>query len=158
MNIFEFAKSQEAQAEATYRNLAQSARNRGLKTIFTMLADNEKRHFQTIVKMEKAEDADLENCTFLDDSKRIIATLSLKMEAFKLDAPQIDIYLEAQKKEKETEAFYRQKARETQDEHHRKLLLSLAEEEFDHFTILDEIIILIGHPEMNLENAEFNKR
>lgn len=158
MNIFEFAKQKEAQSEATYRELARTAPNIGMKNIFTMLADGEKRHYQTIVKMEKAENADLSECKILNDSRKVLAELRSEKGKFNLKGAQVDVYREAQKSEETSEAFYREKSRETKDESQRKLFLSLAEEEHDHFTLLDEIIILVGHPESTLENAEFNRR
>ncbi|HNW33341.1 MAG TPA: ferritin family protein [Candidatus Ozemobacteraceae bacterium] len=158
MNIYEFAMEKEAQSEALYRKLANSAVNQGMKNIFTMLANGEKRHYETILKMEKAENADLSRCKILDDSRDILAKLRTGKEKFNLDGTQTDVYREARKSEEASEKFYREKARETNDEHHRKLFLTLAEEEFDHYTILDEIIHMVGHPEAFLENAEFNRR
>jgi len=157
MNIYEFAKKKEIQSETMYRELAKTAPNAGMKNIFTMLADGEKRHYQAIVKMEKAENADLSECKILDDSEKFIAELRSKKEKFNLSGEQVEVYRKAQKGEEASEAFYREKARETKDESQRKLLLSLAEEEHDHFTLLDEIINLVGHPESTLENAEFNR-
>lgn len=158
MNIFEFAKKKETQSEATYRELAKTAPDARMKNIFTMLADGEKRHFQAIVKMEKTENADVSDCKILNNSRKVLAELRSEKGKFNLKGSQVDVYREAQKSEEASEAFYREKARETKDESQRKLFLSLAEEEHDHFTVLDEIIILVGHPEATLENAEFNRR
>ena len=158
MNIFEFARTKETQSEAMYRELAETAPNIGMKNIFTMLANGEKRHYQTIVKMEKDENADVTECKILNDSRKVLAEMRSEKEKFNLKGEQVDIYREAQRSEEVSEAFYREKAREAKDEGQRKLFLNLAEEEHDHFTILDEIIILVGHPESTLENAEFNRR
>ncbi|MBF0500423.1 MAG: ferritin family protein [Candidatus Riflebacteria bacterium] len=158
MNIFTFAMQKEVQSEAMYRKLAKAAVNKGMKTIFTMLADSEKQHYETVVKMEKDEKAELSECKVLDDSREIMSKFRAEKLKFKLDSSQIEIYKEAQEIEKVSEQFYREKARETKYDHHKKLLLSLAEEEFNHFTILEEIIEMISSPESRLESAEFNKR
>ncbi|MFZ2956662.1 MAG: ferritin family protein [Candidatus Ozemobacteraceae bacterium] len=158
MNIFEFALKKEAQSQAVYLELAKAAPTIGMKNIFTMLADDEKRHYQTIVKMEKEENVDLSECKILADSRKILAKFRAEKMKFKLDSSQLDAYKKAQESEDTSEAFYREKAHETKDEYQRKLFLSLAEEENNHSVILNEIIELIGHPEAFLENAEFNKR
>lgn len=158
MNIFEFARQKEAQAEAMYRELAKTAPNAGMRNIFTMLAEGEKRHYQTVARMEKAEHAELAECRLLADARSILAGFRTEKLRFNLTGPQIEVYREAQKSEETSEAFYREKARESKDESQRKLFLSLAEEEHDHYTILDEIVTYIGHPELTLENAEFNRR
>ncbi|MEW5994079.1 MAG: rubrerythrin, partial [Candidatus Zixiibacteriota bacterium] len=59
--------------------------------------------------------------------------------------------------EEEAEAFYRSKAQES-TEAVRDILNALADQESEHFQVLDWLVELIGHPEANLENAEFNKR
>jgi len=158
MNIFEFALKKEAQSQAVYLELAKTAPTIGMKNIFTMLADDEKRHYQTIAKMEKEENVDLSECKILADSRKILAKLKTEKKKCKLDGSQLDVYKKAQENEEASERFYREKAHETKDEYQRKLFLSLAEEENNHSAILNEIIELIGHPEAFLENAEFNKR
>ena len=42
MNVYEFARECEKAAEKTYLNLAVKAGNKGMKAIFTMLAEMEK--------------------------------------------------------------------------------------------------------------------
>lgn len=158
MNIYEFAMQKEAQSETLYLELARTAPSTGMRNIFSMLAEAEKRHYATVARMEKAEDADLSECSILANARNILAKFRSEKEHFRLSGPQIDVYREAQKSEETSEAFYREKAREVKDPHQRKLFLSLADEEFDHFRILDEIILLVGHPEMTLENAEFGRR
>ncbi|HOY65250.1 MAG TPA: ferritin family protein [Candidatus Ozemobacteraceae bacterium] len=158
MNIFEFARQKEAQSEAMYRELAKTAPNPGMRNIFTMLAEGEKRHYETVARMEKAEHAELAECRVLTDARDILAGFRKEKMRFNLTGPQIEVYREAQKSEEASEKFYREKARETKDEGQRKLFLTLAEEEHDHVTILDEIITYIGHPELTLENAEFSRR
>ena len=55
MNVYEFAKNREKQAERIYRKLAESAASIGIANIFKKLADAERHHCEIIEKMEKAE-------------------------------------------------------------------------------------------------------
>lgn len=158
MNIYEFALQKESEAEALYRDLAKNAPSEGMKSIFTMLANAEKRHFETVGKLERDEDADLSEFKTIGDAMGALKKMKPSKEGFNLVGPQVDIYREAQKNEAESEKFYRDQARETKNAGRRRVLLSLAEEEYQHFSILDEIIWFVGHPEAGLENAEFGSR
>ena len=46
MNVYEFARECEKAAEKTYLNLAVKAGNKGMKAIFTMLAEMGKKTFR----------------------------------------------------------------------------------------------------------------
>ena len=51
MNVYEFARECEKAAEKTYLNLAVKAGNKGMKAIFTMLAEMEKKHFDALLQL-----------------------------------------------------------------------------------------------------------
>ena len=52
-NIFEYAMQMEKDGEDYYRQLAQKIDNNGMKTILTMLADEEVKHYNAIEKIKK---------------------------------------------------------------------------------------------------------
>ena len=55
MNVFEYAMQMEKDGEVFYRELAEKAGSKGLKNIFTNLADNEAEHFNIFKAMKDAD-------------------------------------------------------------------------------------------------------
>lgn len=53
MDIYSFALQMKKNGEEYYRELANKSGSEGLKKIFTMLAEEEVKHFQLIEKMRK---------------------------------------------------------------------------------------------------------
>lgn len=157
MNIFAFARAQEIRAETTYRECAANATDAALKAVFTLLAEAEKHHQEVIRELEQKKPASIAISNFLGDSKFLIEKLAPNKSALRVAASQVDVYKEARRQEEEAEAFYRSKAQES-TEAVRDILNALADQESEHFQVLDWLVELIGHPEANLENAEFNKR
>ncbi len=156
MNIFEFARDRERQAEETYLKLAEEAEDKGFVTIFSKLAEAEKHHYEIIQKMEKAETASIFRSDILLFAKNTINRLKLREQNFKAARSQIEIYRAAQDKEAESERFYREQAKKAVDAQQGKLFLAIAKEEHQHYTILENIIDFITYPESHPENAEFN--
>lgn len=53
MNVYEYAMKVEKDGEAYYRELASKSPNNGLKRIFTMLAEEEIKHYNVFKNMMK---------------------------------------------------------------------------------------------------------
>ena len=68
---------------------------------------------------------------------------------------EIDLYKKAQKLEKDSENFYRDKSKEVKEQEKRDLLLRIAEEEKKHYFLLENMIGFLSKPKTWLENAEF---
>jgi len=154
MNVFEYAMQMEKDGEEFYRRLAQQTTNKGLKTILTMLADDEVKHYNAIKKMQ-SEKPEIPGTTILSGAKNIFVQIRDSGEDFDLDIKQIDLYTKAQEIEQKSWDFYLQKANETTDETHKDVFLKLTDEEKRHYFLLDNIIKFVSRPEHWLENAEF---
>ena len=155
MDIFEYAMQMEKDGEDYYRRSAQQTKNKGLKTILTMLADEEVKHQNAIAKMEK-EKTHLAQTTILNDARNIFVQLKESGEKFDYDTEQKEIYIKAQDIEKKSQDFYIEKANEVNEEYQKDIFLRLAEEEKKHYFLLENIIEFISRPETWLENAEFH--
>ncbi len=155
MDIFEYAMQMEKDGEDYYRQLAQQTENKGLKTILTILADEEVKHFNTVKKM-KTEKPQMVETTILSSAKNIFVQLKESDEKFGSDIEQKDLYVKAQDIEKKSQDFYLEKANEVKGEYQKDIFLKLAEEEKKHYFLLENIIEFISRPETWLENAEFN--
>jgi rubrerythrin len=156
MDIFEFAMEKEQFAEQYYRKLAESAPHKGLVSIFTMLADEEHTHYEVILKMKEGVPAEVADTILLTNAKTIFAKIRHTREKFKFGDTQIDTYKKAREIERDSRAFYRQKALETQDPRQKAIFNTLAEEENKHYFLLDNIIEFVSRPKTWLENAEFH--
>jgi len=154
MDIFEYAMQMEKDGENYYRQLVQQTANKGLKTILTMLADEEVKHYNAIDKMETGE-SQMTETTILADAKNIFVQLKDSGEGFDVEISQIDLYKKAQDIEKKSRDFYLEKANEVGQNYQKELFLKLAEEEKKHYFLLDNIIEFVSRPEHWLENAEF---
>lgn len=154
MDIFEYAMQMEKDGEQYYRTLVEQTENKGLRTIFTELANDEVKHYKVIEKMRN-EASEMVDTNILADAQNIFQEMKESGQSFDFDVKQIDIYRQAQQVEQKSRDFYLDKADEVKEPYQRELFLKLAEEEKKHYFILENIIEFVSRPETWLENAEF---
>ncbi|MHC4532907.1 MAG: ferritin-like domain-containing protein [Planctomycetota bacterium] len=153
-NIFEYAMQMEKDGEDYYRQLAQKAGNNGLRTILTMLADEEVKHYNTIEKI-KTQNTQIAKSEILTDAKNVFVQIKESGESFNFDINEAELYKIAREIEKKSQDFYMEKSNEVTEEFQKTLFLKLAVEEKKHYILLDNIIEFVSQPEQWLENAEF---
>ena len=153
-NIFEYAMQMEKDGEDYYRRLAQKTGNNGLRTILTMLADEEVKHYDAIEKI-KTQNTQIAESEILTDAKNVFVQIKESGESFDFDINEADLYKKARDIEKKSRDFYTEKAGEVTEEYQKELFLKLADEEQKHYVLLDNIIDFVSRPEQWLENAEF---
>jgi len=144
----------EKDGEDYYRGLIEQTTNPGLRTILTMLADDEVKHYNTLEKMQ-AQEVTMAETMVLAESKNIFTEIKESHEIFKFDIGQIELYRKAQDIEQKSRRFYLEKVEEVPYEYQMQLFLKLAEEEKKHFIVLENIVNFISAPQFWLENAEF---
>jgi len=91
MNIFEYAMQMEKDGENYYRQLALQTANKGLKTILTMLADEEVKHYNAVERM-KTEEPQMADTTILTDAKNVFVKIKESNENFTFDIKQTELY------------------------------------------------------------------
>ena len=153
-NIFEYAMQMEKDGEDYYRQLAQKAGNNGMKTILTMLADEEVKHYNALEKI-KTRKTQITESEILTDAKNVFVQIKESGDSFDFDIKQTELYKKAQDIEKKSRDFYKGKANEVTEEYQKELFLKLAIEEQKHYVLLDNIIDFVSRPEQWLEDAEF---
>jgi len=153
-NIFEYAMQMEKDGEDYYRQLAQKAGNNGMKTILTMLADEEVKHYNAIEKI-KTQKTQIAESKILTDAKNVFVQIKESGDSFDFDINEAELYKKARDIEKKSLDFYTEKAGEVTEEYQKELFLKLADEEQKHYVLLDNIIEFVSQPEQWLENAEF---
>jgi len=155
MNIFEFAMQKEKYSEHYYRRLADDANNTGLSNIFTMLADEEAKHYSVVEQMKSKVPENVCNTDVFVDAGNVFKRMKEGANKFSFEASQVETYKKAQEIEKESREFYLQKADEGEDRSQKDIFQKLAEEENKHYFLLENIIDFVSRPEQWLENAEF---
>jgi rubrerythrin len=154
MNIFDFAMEKEKYSEDYYRRLAGKSNNKGLETVFNMLADEETKHYKIVSEMKEDITPDLAETVVLSEAKDVFAKMRESAQSFNFNISQTELYRKALKIEKQSQDFYLGKANEV-EKAHKEIFLKLADEEKKHYFLLENIIDFVSRPETWLENAEF---
>ncbi|XPV67400.1 MAG: ferritin-like domain-containing protein [Halarcobacter sp.] len=155
MNVYEYAMKVEKDGEAYYRELASKSPNNGLKRIFTMLAEEEIKHYNVFKNMMKKNDIDLDKLDIITDTKTIFETLLNEKDNINFSDEQIAYYKEAIKKEENSEQFYLDKSKELENENEKAIFIKIAAEEVKHKKVLEEIVLFIQEPDNWVASAEF---
>ncbi|MHC4175065.1 MAG: ferritin family protein [Planctomycetota bacterium] len=155
MNTFEYAIQMEKDGENYYRQLAQQNANKGIRTILTMLADEEVKHRNAVEKMQ-TEKPPITETRILTDAKNVFVQIKESGESFDFDIEQTELYKRAQDIEEKSRDFYLEKANEVEEKYQKEVFLRLVDEEKKHYFLLENIVEFVSRPETWLENAEFN--
>jgi len=155
MDVFAFAIQMEKDGEAYYRQLAHRTANTGLRTILTMMADEEVKHQQILEQIQNKVEKPLE-CRLLTRAKNIFAEMLEQQVSIPEESDQVELYRKAQELEQQSQAFYEDKAGEAKSADIKGILEILAREEERHYFLLENIINFVSRPQTWLEDAEFN--
>ena len=154
MNILQYAMQMETDGEEFYRDLAANVENTGIRSILTMLADEEAGHYQVLADIEQGS-AEIPETDLLNHAKNVFAEMKDTGRTLHLDEAQINLYAEAQAIEQKSIDFYTEKAAVVSQDAQKQLLTRLAQEEKKHYFLLENIIDFVSRPTSWLENAEF---
>lgn len=156
MKIFELAKQVEKNGEKFYSDLADKATDAGLKNIFTLLAQDEKKHYNVFESMEQQKDFELEDTTILTEAKLIFQNIKKKAVQISIETPQEEVYLVALTNEQKSIEIYGDLLENTNNNGHRETIKKIIEEEKKHKFLIEQLVEFIRKPEFWIENAEFN--
>ncbi|AFL68088.1 ferritin family protein [Sulfurospirillum barnesii] len=158
MNVYEYAMKVEKDGEKYYRDLASKTDDVGLKSILTMLAEEEVKHYIVFDKMNKKEAMPTQaSVDVFKSAKTIFEKLREENKACTFSDDQIDFYKSALRSEENSYKFYVEKASMLEDEEQKAIFMRIAEEERQHMVLLENLIEYISFPQRWLENAEFNQ-
>jgi len=153
MDIYEYAMQLEKDGEDLYREVAAKTVNKGLKTILTMLADAEVRHYKLFQNMKNNDKVRITDTPILKDVKNIFIEMREKKQ-FETDVSQVGLYKKAQGIEEQTRDFYLAKAEEVVPDQ-KEIFLKIGDEEKRHYLILENIIRFVSQPDIWLEDPEW---
>jgi rubrerythrin len=145
----------EKDGEAFYRQMAHRTANKGLRTILTMLADEEVKHQQIVESMRQTVPS-LGDSQVLTRAKNIFAEMKEADEVQPDESSQVELYQQAQALEEKSRDFYAEKAKAVDDNEQADLLEALSVEEDKHYRLLGNLVDFVSRPQRWLEDAEFN--
>ena len=157
MSVFDFAMKMEEDGKHYYEKLAETTSLAGLKTVFTRLAADEQKHFETIQQLKTSGSPPaMQASTILEEAKNIFEELPQQAQTLKRVDADLEAYQHAMKIEADSFRFYEEAADKEQDPATSSLLLQIAAEEHKHFNILENIFQFANAPNQYLAWAEFS--
>jgi len=155
MNVYDFAMKMERDGESYYRKLAQKTSAGGLQKIFTQLAADEEKHFETFKALKENATPTMTASTALEDAKNVFESLPRDQDRSGVQGD-LEAYRYAMKLESDSFRFYEDAAGRENDAGVRDLLLRIAGEEQKHFNILQNIYDFVNAPNQFLAWGEFS--
>lgn len=159
MNIYEYAMQMEKDGENYYRELAGQCNTVGLTRIFTMLADEEVKHYKVVEQLKReVKNPRLAETAILKNVKNIFVEMKDVKQELNIDTSEETAnYRKARDLEEMSLKFYLEKAEQVESEQGRQIFLQLANEEKNHLRIMENIVEFVSRPEPGnwLENAEW---
>ncbi len=157
MNAYDYVMKLEKEGEDFYRQLAKEADQPGLSKIFTMMADEEVKHYKIFKKLAKKSDTiKIPNMEVFKEAKEIFAEMKKDAVAYTFEYQQVDFYRRAVKIEDNAYEQYMEKANEATNPQHKEIFLRIAKEELKHKELLENILKFVEQPTGWLESAEFS--
>lgn len=157
MNVLDFAMKMELDGKAYYETLADRCQEPGLSNIFTRLAEDEQKHYETFQTLKAgAGAAIMADTNVVEAAKNVFTELPRKSETLKGLEKDLEAYQHAMKIEAESFRFYENAAAKEPDACVKKLLLQIAQEEHMHFTVMENIYQFMNAPNQYLAWAEFS--
>ncbi len=160
MDIFEFAMQMEMDGQAFYESQAAATKDKELKKILLMLAEEEQQHYNYFKRMASGETelpiSEMRgNLGTLDKVKNIFTEMSRKPSEAGFGDDERSIWREALKIEEKAEKFYREKAAEEKNETKKRLLDLIADEEQRHIYMIDGVLSYLKFPDDFAQSAQF---
>lgn len=157
MNVYDFAMEMEDNGHEYYTNLARTATVPGLKTIFTSLAEDEKKHLEIFRGLKAGNRAHaLSDSSAVGTAQNIFTLLPRGTEALKGISGLLPAYKHAMKLEADSFRFYEDAAEKESNPEVKALLMQIALEEHKHFNILENVYNFVNAPNQHLEWGEFS--
>ena len=146
MNVFEFAKQKELYSERFYRHLAGRAPKGGLSYILTLLADEEADHYQVVDRMSRGIPPQVTETGILDGARQIFERMKGSADQVDLDVGALKLYQRARELEEESRRFYLSRAREVGPGVQKRVFRQLADQEYRHFIVLENLCAFAARP------------
>ncbi len=155
MDIYEYAMKMEEDGRQFYLELAEKSADSGIKSILKMLADDEKKHYETIEKIRDKEYA-MPETPILNDAKNVFEKMGSGSMDQDFTDSEVELYKKALEIEEESVNFYQEKSEQMEHPGQREVMARLADEEKRHYHLINNMIEFMQRPHTWLEDAEWN--
>ena len=156
MNVFDFAMQMEMDGKTHYEKLAAGTPIVGLKNIFSLLAADEQKHFETIQAMKTGANDAMAGSIALDEAKNVFQGLMNDRTLPGVLKKDLDGYLYAMKVEADSVKLYEDMAKKENRAEIVQLLLKIANEEKKHYNIMENLYDFVLAPQNFLAWGEFS--
>lgn len=156
MNLFDFALKMEQNGKAYYEKLAKTAKNKGLQSIFTALAQDEQKHYETLMALQPGQRVQMADSMALENARDVFVALLEDKSAMYTAQDDQEGYRYAMQLEAESFRLYEDAADKEKNAETKALLLRIAAEERKHFTILENVSTFVNAPNQYLAWGEFS--
>jgi len=155
VDIYKFAMQMELDGRHFYQDLAKKTKNAGIKSVLTMMAESEAKHYNVILDMQKNDKTEYsKDVEVLTKIKNVFSKMKEEKE-IDVDVSQVEFYKKASEIEADSEKFYLERADEEKDPHRKEIFLTLANEEKGHCILLENLVNLVSQPDSWIENSEW---
>ncbi|MFO7766800.1 MAG: ferritin family protein [Pelovirga sp.] len=157
INIYDYALEMELDGKSFYAKQAEESDVPGLRTIFSRLAEDEQKHYDTIKKLkDRSGSLEMATSTELEDTKNVFQQMREGGQTPDKVADDLEGYRYAMEIEAESFRLYESAAAKEEDESVRQVLQRIAEEEHKHFNILENVYHFVNAPNQYLAWGEFS--
>ncbi|MDT4761105.1 ferritin family protein [Sphaerochaeta sp. PS] len=156
MDIFTIAIQLEQEGAKFYEDLATKASTKGFISIFTILANDEKKHEKLFTSLQKNSKPIMVSTTVSEEAKAIFK--NFKTEDYLVEAPQVSMYEKALEIEQKSIDLYSSSLASLEDDAARDIVKKIIAEEKKHFETLEELVTMVRRPHRWVEDAEFGVR
>ena len=158
MDYLEFAIKMELDGEKYYLEQAELNKDTALYKVFTLLAQDEKKHADLVRNYANATNYQLSDENAITEFENVFTNEDVFKVENKTMADQMDAYKMALTKEQESIDLYTKLHDEVDDEKGKALFVYLIKQEEYHYKIFDNVIEHLRKAEDWIEDAEFGVR
>jgi rubrerythrin len=156
MDLYAFALKMEMDGKAFYEKMAAETPNLGLKSVFSMLAADEQKHYETIVAMREGGAVAMADTTVLESTKNVFEGIRSEKILAEGMRKEHEAFQYAMKIEADSVRLYEDMARKEHNGAVVELFLKIANEEKKHYNIVENLYDYTLRPEYFLEWREFS--
>ncbi|ACM20332.1 ferritin-like domain protein [Geotalea daltonii FRC-32] len=156
MDLYQFAMKMEVDGKAFYEKMAAETPHRGLKSVFSMLAADEQKHYDTIVAMREGGAVTMADTTVLENTRNVFEGIRAEKTLAEGLRKEHDAFQYAMKIEADSVRLYEDMAKKENDAAIIALLQKIADEEKKHYNIVENLYDYTLRPEYFLEWREFS--
>jgi rubrerythrin len=156
MDVFEFALKMELDGKAYYEKLAGETAIRGFKVIFSRLAEDEQKHYDTVKAISQGTDVSMAETTVLDGAKNVFQEMIGDEQLLGGMKENLQAYEHAKNVEADSIRLYEDLATKESNPQIAALLRRIADEEKKHYNIMENLYDMALRPKYYLEWREFS--